>query len=155
MSGSAADTARTSWIDCGEFVHCDSYGEMLEMANDMASEYLQVMTDRDHWFLEHIHSLGSLFLVPRTNVANGGKVTGANHVLTTKKASRYTGGLWVSKLLNIHNHQRGTTGDAAAKIGKFDLRPCTQEGVVGHAEYCNIRVRRYGKMKVPNGEAAD
>jgi hypothetical protein len=79
---------------------------MLEVANDMAYEHVQVMTDRDDWYLEHMHSYGALFLGPRTNVANGDKVIGTNHTLPTRKAGRYTGGLWVGKFLKTHSYQR-------------------------------------------------
>ncbi|MEM9755229.1 MAG: histidinol dehydrogenase, partial [Pseudomonadota bacterium] len=81
-----ADTAGVSWRDYGEVIVCDSYDEMLEVANDIASEHVQVMTDRDDWFLEQMHSYGALFLGARTNVANGDKVIGTNHTLPTKKA---------------------------------------------------------------------
>ena len=79
---------------------------MLDVANDIASEHVQVMTDRDDWFLENMHTYGALFLGPRTNVANGDKVIGTNHTLPTKKAGRYTGGLWVGKFLKTHSYQR-------------------------------------------------
>ncbi len=92
-----ADTAGVSWDEYGEVVVCDTYDEMLEVANEIASEHVQVMTDRDDWFLENMHSYGALFLGPRTNVSNGDKVIGTNHTLPTKKAGRYTGGLWVGK----------------------------------------------------------
>jgi sulfopropanediol 3-dehydrogenase len=92
---------------------------MLEVANDIASEHVQVMTDRDDWYLENMHSYGALFLGPRTNVANGDKVIGTNHTLPTKKAGRYTGGLWVGKFLKTHSYQRVTTDEAAAMIGEY------------------------------------
>ncbi|WP_281968192.1 histidinol dehydrogenase [Roseovarius nanhaiticus] len=149
-----AETASVSWRDYGEMIVCDSYDEMLEVANDIASEHVQVMTDRDDWFLEHMHSYGALFLGPRTNVANGDKVIGTNHTLPTKKAGRYTGGLWVGKFLKTHSYQRVTTDEAAASIGAYGSRLCMLEGFVGHAEQCNIRVRRYGGVNVPYGEGA-
>ncbi|SEK96415.1 sulfopropanediol 3-dehydrogenase [Roseovarius nanhaiticus] len=149
-----AETASVSWRDYGEMIVCDSYDEMLEVANDIASEHVQVMTDRDDWFLEHMHSYGALFLGPRTNVANGDKVIGTNHTLPTKKAGRYTGGLWVGKFLKTHSYQRITTDEAAASIGAYGSRLCMLEGFVGHAEQCNIRVRRYGGVNVPYGEGA-
>ncbi|MBP9183736.1 MAG: histidinol dehydrogenase [Fuscovulum sp.] len=149
------DTAGKSWADYGEVILCDSYDEMLAVANDIASEHVQVMTDRDDWFLEHMHSYGALFLGPRTNVANGDKVIGTNHTLPTRKAGRYTGGLWVGKFLKTHSYQRVTTDEAAAMIGAYGSRLCLLEGFVGHAEQCNIRVRRYGGRNVPYGGAAE
>lgn len=150
-----ADTASVSWEDYGEIIVCDTYEEMLEVANDYASEHVQVMTDRDDWFLEHMTCYGALFLGPRTNVSNGDKVIGTNHTLPTKKAGRYTGGLWVGKYLKTHSYQKITTDEAAVKIGRYGSRLCMLEGFVGHAEQCNVRVRRYGHQEVPYGTAAD
>ena len=149
-----ADTARVSWDEYGEVIVCDSYDEMLRVANDIASEHVQVMTDRDDWFLEHMTSYGALFLGPRTNVANGDKVIGTNHTLPTKKAGRYTGGLWVGKFLKTHSYQKVLTDEAATLIGAYGSRLCMLEGFVGHAEQCNVRVRRYGRLNVPYGEGA-
>ena len=149
-----ADTAGVSWAEYGEVVVCDTYDEMLEVANDIASEHVQVMTDRDDWFLDHMHSYGALFLGPRTNVSNGDKVIGTNHTLPTKKAGRYTGGLWVGKYLKTHSYQKITTDEAAVKIGRYYSRLCMLESLVGHAEQANIRVRRYGGEDVPYGKAA-
>jgi sulfopropanediol 3-dehydrogenase len=149
------DTASASWRDYGEVILCDSYDEMLEVANEIACEHVQVMTNRDDWFLEHMQSYGALFLGPRTNVANGDKVIGTNHTLPTKKAGRYTGGLWVGKFLKTHSYQRITTDAAAAEIGAHCSRLCMLEGFVGHAEQANVRVRRYGGRNVPYGEAAE
>jgi len=128
---------------------------MLNVANDIASEHVQVMTDRDHWFLDNMHSYGALFLGPRTNVSNGDKVIGTNHTLPTKKAGRYTGGLWVGKFLKTHSYQEITTDEAATKIGEYCSRLCMLESFVGHAEQANIRVRRYGGKDIPYGEAAE
>ena len=150
-----ADTAAVSWRDYGEVIVCDSYDEMLQVADDIASEHVQVMTDRDDWFLENMSCYGALFLGARTNVANGDKVIGTNHTLPTKKAGRYTGGLWVGKFLKTHSYQKVTTDEAAAMIGAYGSRLCMLEGFVGHAEQCNIRVRRYGGKNVPYGEAAE
>ena len=150
-----ADTASVSWRDYGEVIVCDTYDEMLQMADEIASEHVQVMTDRDDWFLEHMTCYGALFLGPRTNVANGDKVIGTNHTLPTKKAGRYTGGLWVGKFLKTHSYQKVLTDAAAAEIGAYCSRLCMLEGFVGHAEQANIRVRRYGGKNVPFGEAAE
>lgn len=148
-----ADTAKVSWDEYGEVIVCDTYDEMLAVADDYASEHVQVMTDRDDWFLENMTCYGALFLGPRTNVANGDKVIGTNHTLPTKKAGRYTGGLWVGKYLKTHSYQKVTTDEAAAEIGAYCSRLCMLEGFVGHAEQANLRVRRFGGQNVPYGEA--
>jgi sulfopropanediol 3-dehydrogenase len=150
-----ADTASKSWSEYGEIILCDTYEEMLEVANDIASEHVQVMTDRDDWFLANMHSYGALFLGPRTNVANGDKVIGTNHTLPTKKAGRYTGGLWVGKYLKTHSYQKVLTDEAAAMIGEYCSRLCILEGFVGHAEQANVRVRRYGGKNIAYGAAAE
>jgi sulfopropanediol 3-dehydrogenase len=150
-----AGTASKSWEDYGEVIVCDTHEEMLLVANDIASEHVQVMTDRDDWYLENMHSYGALFLGPRTNVANGDKVIGTNHTLPTKKAGRYTGGLWVGKFIKTHSYQRITTDEAAVMIGEYGSRLCMLEGFVGHAEQCNIRVRRYGGRNIAYGAAAE
>ena len=149
-----ADTARVSWEEYGEVIVCDTYEEMLQVADEIASEHVQVMTDRDDWFLDNMTCYGALFLGPRTNVSNGDKVIGTNHTLPTKKAGRYTGGLWVGKYLKTHSYQKVTTDEAATLIGEYGSRLCMLEGFVGHAEQCNIRVRRYGGINVPYGEGA-
>ena len=149
-----AETARVSWEDYGEVIVCDTWEEMLQVADDVASEHVQVMTERDDWFLDNMTCYGALFLGPRTNVANGDKVIGTNHTLPTKKAGRYTGGLWVGKFLKTHSYQKVLTDEAAAEIGAYGSRLCMLEGFVGHAEQCNLRVRRYGGVNVPYGEGA-
>ena len=150
-----ADTASVSWNDYGNVIICDTYEEMLQVANEMAYEHVQIMTNKDNWFLENMTCYGALFLGPRTNVANGDKVIGTNHTLPTNKAGRYTGGLWVGKYLKTHSYQKITTDKAATKIGEYGSRLCMLEGFVGHAEQCNLRVRRYGSKSVPYGTAAE
>ena len=150
-----SETARKSWEDYGEVVLCDTYEEMLEISDEIASEHVQVMTNRDDWFLDNMKSYGALFLGPRTNVANGDKVIGTNHTLPTKKAGRYTGGLWVGKFLKTHSYQKKLTDEAATMIGEKCSRLCMLEGFVGHAEQANVRVRRYGKKNVGYGKAAE
>ncbi|MEM1101871.1 MAG: histidinol dehydrogenase [Pseudomonadota bacterium] len=149
-----AETARVSWDEYGEVILCESYEEMLTVSEDIASEHIQVMTDRDDWFLENMTNYGALFLGPRTNVANGDKVIGTNHTLPTKKAGRYTGGLWAGKFIKTHSYQKVTSDEAATLVGEYGSRLCMLEGFVGHAEQCNVRVRRYGGVNVPYGEGA-
>ena len=149
------ETASISWKDYGEVILCDTYEEMLEVANNISSEHVQVMTSKDDWFLDNMHSYGALFLGPRTNVSNGDKVIGTNHTLPTKRAGRYTGGLWVGKFLKTHSYQKITSDEAAVKIGKYCSRLSMLESFVGHAEQANIRIRRYGGQNIPYGKAAE
>tara|TARA_B100001057_G_C22859057_1_gene953761 strand:+ start:1773 stop:3107 length:1335 start_codon:yes stop_codon:yes gene_type:complete len=146
------DTASISWRDYGEIILCDTYEEMLSKANEIASEHVQVMTKRDDWFLDKMTSYGALFLGPRTNVANGDKVIGTNHTLPTKKAGRYTGGLWVGKFIKTHTYQKITSDEAALKIAEHGSRLSYLEGFIGHAEQCNVRARRYGGINVEYGK---
>ena len=98
---------------------------------------------------------GALFLGARTNVAYGDKVIGTNHTLPTKKAGRYTGGLWVGKFLKTHPYQKVLTDAASVLVGEYCSRLCLLEGFVGHAEQANLRVRRYGGKNIPYGKAAE
>ena len=150
-----AETAAESWENYGDIIICDTHDEMLSVANEMAYEHVQVMTDRDDWYLTNMHSYGALFLGPRTNVANGDKVIGTNHTLPTKKAGRYTGGLWVGKFLKTHSYQKIVTDEAASLVGEYGSRLCVLEGFIGHAEQCNLRVRRFGGKNIPYGGSAD
>ena len=144
-----ADYARTSWATYGQVIVCEDHEEMLAVANDIASEHVQVMTDRDNWYLENMVDYGALFLGPRTNVAYGDKAIGTNHTLPTKKAGRYTGGLWVGKFLKTHTYQKILTDQASAKVGRYASRLSLLEGFAGHAEQANVRVRRFGGQNVP------
>jgi sulfopropanediol 3-dehydrogenase len=149
------DVARIAWQDYGEVIICDGYEEMLSEADRVASEHVQIMTDRDDWFRDNMTNFGALFLGPRTNVAFGDKVIGTNHTLPTKKAARYTGGLWVGKFLKTCTWQKVLTDEASAMVGEYCSRLCMLEGFVGHAEQANVRVRRYGGRNIPYGEAAE
>ena len=139
-----AETARQAWNDYGEVIVCDSYEEMLSEADRIASEHVQVMTRDPDYFLANMTNYGALFLGPRTNVAYGDKVIGTNHTLPTKKAARYTGGLWVGKFIQTCTYQRVLTNEASALVGEVCSRLCMLEGFHGHAEQANIRVRRFG-----------
>jgi len=150
-----ADVAAQAWKDYGEVIVCDSYEEMLSEADRIASEHVQVMTDRNEWFRDNLRNCGSLFMGPRTNVAYGDKVIGTNHTLPTMRAARYTGGLWVGKFLKTWTYQDVRTDEASALIGEYCSRLCILEGFSGHAEQANVRVRRYGGKNVPYAGAAD
>jgi sulfopropanediol 3-dehydrogenase len=149
-----AEIARQAWEDYGEVIVCDSEEEMAAEADRIASEHVQVMTRDPDYFLDRMTNYGALFLGPRTNVSYGDKVIGTNHTLPTKKAARYTGGLWVGKFLKTVTYQRVLTDEASARIGEYCSRLCMLEGFAGHAEQANIRVRRYGGRNIPYATAA-
>ncbi len=146
--------ARKAWTDYGQIIVADDYDEMLRVADQIASEHVQVMTDRDDWFLANMGNYGALFLGPRTNVAYGDKVIGTNHTLPTMKAARYTGGLWVGKFLKTCTYQRVLTDAASTAVGEYCSRLCMLEGFAGHAEQANIRLRRYGGRNIEPYTAA-
>ena len=144
-----AEVARQSWADYGAVILCDSETEMLAEANRLAFEHVQVMTRDPEYFLDNMTNYGALFLGPRTNVSYGDKVIGTNHTLPTKRAGRYTGGLWVGKFIKTHTYQRILTDEASTLVGEYCSRLCMLEGFAGHAEQANVRVRRYGGRNVP------
>ncbi len=150
-----ASIARAAWADYGQVIVCDGDDEMVREADRIASEHVQVMTRDPDFFLERMTNYGALFLGPRTNVAYGDKVIGTNHTLPTKKAARYTGGLWVGKFLKTVTYQRVLTDAASAMIGEYCSRLCMLEGFAGHAEQANVRLRRYGGRNVPYAQAAE
>lgn len=144
-----AEHARKAWETFGEVIVADSYEEMVQIADEIASEHVQVMTQDPDYFLNNMTNYGALFLGPRTNVAYGDKAIGTNHTLPTKKSARYTGGLWVGKFLKTCTYQKVTTDAASALVGEYCSRLCGLEGFAGHGEQANLRVRRYGKRDVP------
>jgi sulfopropanediol 3-dehydrogenase len=150
-----ADAAGKAWADFGEVIVCEDDAEMVREADRIASEHVQVMTRDPDYFLANMKNYGSLFLGPRTNVAYGDKVIGTNHTLPTKKAARYTGGLWVGKFLKTCTYQKVLTDEASALIGEYCSRLCILEGFSAHAEQANVRVRRYGGRNVPYAQAAE
>jgi sulfopropanediol 3-dehydrogenase len=150
-----AEIARQAWADYGAVIVCDSDEEMVREADVIASEHVQVMTRDPDYFLARMTNYGALFLGPRTNVSYGDKVIGTNHTLPTKKAARYTGGLWVGKFLKTVTYQKVLTDEASAMVGEYCSRLCMLEGFAGHAEQANIRVRRYGGRNIPYATAAE
>jgi len=142
-----AETARQAWQNCGEIILCDTLDEMVQEADRIASEHVQVLTRDPDYFLQRMTNFGALFLGHRTNVAYGDKVIGTNHTLPTMKAARYTGGLWVGKFIKTCTYQRVLTDEAATRVGEVCSRLCELEGFAAHKEQADLRVRRYG-MKV-------
>jgi sulfopropanediol 3-dehydrogenase len=138
------EVAGQAWRDYGQVIVAEDFDEMVAVADEIASEHVQVMTADDDFFLERLTNYGALFLGPRTNVAYGDKVIGTNHTLPTRRAARYTGGLWVGKFLKTCTYQKVLTDEASALVGEYCSRLCALEGFSGHQEQADIRVRRYG-----------
>ena len=138
-----ADLAGAAWRDYGEVILVGNDEEMLQVADEIASEHVEILTRDPNYFLENMSNYGALFLGPETNVAYGDKVIGTNHTLPTKKAGRYTGGLWVGKFIKTVTYQRVSEA-ASVVIGEYGSRLCDLEGFMGHKEQCDLRVRRYG-----------
>lgn len=136
------DIAGAAWDVYGQVIVCDSYEEMVTEADRIASEHVQVMTKDPDYFLQNMTNYGALFLGAETNVSYGDKVIGTNHTLPTKKAARFTGGLWVGKFIKTCTYQR-VTEEASVEIGKYCSRLCALEGFMGHKEQADIRLRRY------------
>jgi sulfopropanediol 3-dehydrogenase len=142
---STAPVASVAWRDYGEIILCDTVDELVQEADRIASEHVQVMTRDPLYFLEHMTNYGALFLGERTNVSYGDKVIGTNHTLPTTGTARYTGGLWVGKFIKTCTYQRVLTDEASVLIGEYCSRLCAMEGFAGHKEQADIRIRRYKK----------
>jgi len=142
-----ADIAGKSWADYGRVIVCEENAEMLAMANELAFEHVQVMTDDDDYFLENLTNYGALFLGPMTNVSYGDKVIGTNHTLPTQGAAGYTGGLWVGKFIKTVTYQRVTDPASSVLIGEYCSRLCAIENFAGHQAQADIRVSRYRDVR--------
>ena len=134
-----AAVAGQAWRDYGRIILCDTEAEMVEEADRIASEHVQVMTRDPDYFLENMTNYGSLFLGPETNVAYGDKVIGTNHTLPTRLAARYTGGLWVGKFIKTVTWQK-VSPQATAMVGEYCSRLCALEGFAGHKAQADLRV---------------
>ena len=150
-----AEIARVSWAEYGQVIVCENIDEMVKVADDLAFEHVQVMTEDPDYFHKNMSNYGALFLGSRTNVAFGDKVIGTNHTLPTKTAARYTGGLWVGKFLKTCTYQKVTTDQASSLIGEYCSRLCALEGFAGHGEQANVRIRRYGGRNIKPYSSAE
>ncbi|MFC4640350.1 histidinol dehydrogenase [Deinococcus hohokamensis] len=145
--------AAQAWREYGQIILAEDDNEMVRIADEIASEHVQVLTRDPDYFLSRMTNYGSLFLGPETNVAYGDKTIGTNHILPTGRAARYTGGLWVGKFLKTVTYQRATR-EASVVIGRHCSVICGVEGFAGHQRQADLRVERYGAA-VPAGVAAD
>jgi len=138
-----AEVAGEAWRTHGRILLCDTEAELLEEANRIASEHVEVLTRDPDVFLKGMRNYGALFLGPETNVAYGDKAIGTNHILPTDGAARYTGGLWVGKFLKTMTYQR-CTPEASVEVGRHCATVCEVEGFDGHRRQATLRVERYG-----------
>ncbi|NNK13267.1 MAG: histidinol dehydrogenase [Desulfofustis sp.] len=141
-----ADTASVSWRDYGQVIVVDNDEEMVEEADRIASEHVQILTRDPQYFLDRMTNYGSLFLGAETNVSYGDKVIGTNHTLPTMGAARYTGGLWVGKFIKTVTYQR-CSEEASLMIGEYCSRLCELEGFKGHKAQADLRVERYRHLR--------
>jgi sulfopropanediol 3-dehydrogenase len=139
-----AELAGAAWRDFGRIILVDSDEEAVVIADQIASEHVEILTRNPRFFLDRLTNYGALFLGPETNVAYGDKVIGTNHILPTRGAARYTGGLWVGKFLKTVTYQQVTPG-ASVTIGEYCSRLCAIERFWGHKEQADLRVRRYSQ----------
>jgi sulfopropanediol 3-dehydrogenase len=142
-----ADVAQLAWRDYGQIILVRDLDEAIREADDLAYEHVEILTKQPRYFLERLRNYGALFLGPETNVAFGDKTIGTNHILPTRRAARYTGGLWVGKFLKTVTYQE-CTPDASVVIGDYCSRLCAIEHFWGHKEQADLRLRRYGGRSV-------
>ncbi len=134
--------ATAAWNDYGEVVVCDSREEAAQLSDDYAPEHLELQTAENSWFADHLRSYGSLFIGEETTVAFGDKCSGTNHILPTKGAAHYTGGLSVHKFLKIVTTQR-MTAEACRDVAAATARISRLEGMEAHARTADARMRKY------------
>ena len=138
----ARSAATASWRDHAEVVLCDSREEAVEVSDRYACEHLQVLAGDLDWWLSHLTNYGSLFLGEETTVAYGDKCSGPNHILPTKGAARYSGGLSVGKFIKIVTWQR-LDRSASREVGQVAARISRLEGMEGHARTGDVRLKKY------------
>ena len=138
----AKDAAGAAWRDYGEVILCSSREEVASISNQYASEHLEVHAQDRAWWLQNLTSYGSLFLGEESTVAFGDKCSGPNHVLPTKRAAKYSGGLSVHKFLKTLTWQ-SLTKDAVPHIGEISARISRIEGMEGHARTADVRLEKW------------
>ena len=136
------DVAQSAWRDYGEVILCENREELVRMNDEYAAEHVQVMADDLDWYLEHLKNYGSLFLGEGSTVSHGDKTSGTNHILPTKKAARYSGGLNVGKFIKVLTYQK-LSKEANRAMGAVASRISRYEGMEGHARAADIRLRKY------------
>ena len=136
-------SAEAAWRDYGEVILCDTNEEMVKVSDDYAPEHLELQTKNLKWFHEKLKNYGSLFIGEETTVAYGDKCSGTNHILPTKGAGKYTGGLFVGKFIKTLSFQR-MTKESTKEVGAAAARISRYEGMEAHARTGDARLRKYG-----------
>ena len=138
--------AEAAWKDYGEVILCENNEEMAKISDEYAPEHLEVQAENLDWWLKRLKNYGSLFLGEETTVAYGDKCSGTNHILPTKGAGRYTGGLFVGKFIKTLSFQR-MTKESTELVGAAAARLSRYEGMEAHARTSDIRLKKYGYRK--------
>ena len=137
-----ADVVHTAWRDYGEIILCDSRDEVVAVSDRHASEHLQVLADDLDWWRDNLGNYGSLFLGEGSTVTHGDKCAGTNHILPTRRAGRYSGGLNVHKFMKVLTYQQ-LDEDANRAFSAIGSRISRVEGMEGHARACDWRLRKF------------
>ena len=135
--------AEAAWKDYGEVILCENNEEMAKISDEYAPEHLEVQTENLDWWLKRLKNYGSLFLGEETTVAYGDKCSGTNHILPTKGAAKYTGGLFVGKFIKTLSFQR-MTKESTELVGAAAARLSRYEGMEAHARTGDVRLKKYG-----------
>ena len=138
----ARNAATVAWRDYGEVILCDTDEEAVAVSDEYAAEHLEVHTARDGWYTDTLRNYGSLFIGEETTVTYGDKCSGTNHILPTKGAAHYTGGLSVHKYMKVVTTQR-MTREANREVGQAAARISRLEGMEAHARAGDARLRKY------------
>jgi sulfopropanediol 3-dehydrogenase len=138
----ACEAATAAWRDYGEVILCDTDEEAAQVSDEYAAEHLEVHTSNDAWYINRLRNYGSLFIGEETTVTYGDKCSGTNHILPTKGAAHYTGGLSVHKFMKVVTTQR-MTREANREVGQAAARISRLEGMEGHARAADVRLRKY------------
>ena len=136
-------SSEAAWRDYGEVILCDNKEELVSISDDYAPEHLEVQTTNNEWFHTNLKNYGSLFIGEETTVAYGDKCSGTNHILPTKGAGKYTGGLFVGKFIKTLSFQR-MTKESTKEVGATAARISRYEGMEAHARTGDVRLRKYG-----------
>jgi sulfopropanediol 3-dehydrogenase len=148
------DFAAPAWRDHGEVIVVDTLEQAYRLADDYASEHVEVLTENPRQALDAMRNYGALFLGEGTCVSHGDKVIGTNHVLPTRGAARYTGGLWVGKYLRTVTYSEVTNPESSARLGQICGRAARVELFEGHARSGDVRDARYCGAALPWAEWA-